>query len=148
MVEPFADNKRLSHLLTFGGHAVACAAALANIAIMQEEGLVHNAATMGAHLLEQLQRLRSHPTVGDVRGIGLLAGVELVKDRTSKEKFAMDGEEVKTLNALLLNKGLLTRATHIISLSPPLCITQAEVDRIVEIIDSSLTEWEQQYGYC
>jgi adenosylmethionine-8-amino-7-oxononanoate aminotransferase len=148
VVEPFAHNKRLSHLLTFGGHAAACAAALANIAIIQNEELVHNAATMGAYLLEQLQHLRSHPTLGDVRGIGLLAGVELVKDRTSKEKFAMDGEEVKTLNALLLNKGLLTRATHIISLSPPLCITRTEVDRIVEIIDSSLTEWEQQYGYC
>jgi adenosylmethionine-8-amino-7-oxononanoate aminotransferase len=148
VVEPFAHDKRLSHLLTFGGHAVACAAALANIAIMQGEGMVDNAATMGAYLLEQLQHLRAHPTVGDVRGIGLLAGVELVKDRTSKEKFAMDGAEVKTLNALLLNKGLLTRATHIISLSPPLCITRAEVDRMVEIIDSSLTEWEQQYGYC
>jgi adenosylmethionine-8-amino-7-oxononanoate aminotransferase len=76
-----------------------------------------------------------------------LAGVELVKDRTTKEKFAMDGEEVKTLNTLLLDKGLLTRATHIVSLSPPLCITRAEVDRMVEIIDSSLTELEQQYGY-
>lgn len=148
VVEPFAHDKRLSHLLTFGGHAVACAAALANIAIMQSEGMVDNAATMGAYLLEQLQHLRAHPTVGDVRGIGLLAGVELVKNRTSKEKFATDGAEVKTLNALLLDKGLLTRATHIISLSPPLCITRAEVDRMVEIIDSSLTEWEQQYGYC
>jgi len=55
---------------------------------------------------------------------------------------------VKTLNTLLLDKGLLTRATHIIMLSPPLCITRAEVDRIVEIIDSSLTTLEQQYGYC
>jgi adenosylmethionine-8-amino-7-oxononanoate aminotransferase len=55
---------------------------------------------------------------------------------------------VKTLNTLLLDQGLLTRATHIIMLSPPLCITRAEVDRIVEIIDSSLTALEQQYGYC
>jgi adenosylmethionine-8-amino-7-oxononanoate aminotransferase len=66
VVEPFAHDKRLSHLLTFGGQAVACAAALANIAILQNEGLVDNAATMGAYLLEQLQHLRSHPTVGDV----------------------------------------------------------------------------------
>ncbi len=148
VVEAFAGDKKLSHLLTFGGHAMACAAALANIAIIQRENLVENAATVGAYLLEQLQNLQRHPTVGDVRGIGLLAGVELVKDRTSKEKFAMEGEEVKMLNTLLVDKGLLTRASHIISLSPPLCITRAEVDRMVDIIDSSLTELEQHYGYC
>jgi adenosylmethionine-8-amino-7-oxononanoate aminotransferase len=148
VLEPFAHDKRLSHLLTFGGHAVACAAALANIAILQNEGLVENAATTGAYLLEQLEGLRQHPTVGDVRGIGLLAGVELVKDQTTKEKFAIEGDEVKTLNAMMLDKGLLTRASTIISISPPLCITRAEVDRIVDIIDSSLTAVEQQYGYC
>ena len=54
---------------------------------------------------------------------------------------------VKTLNQLLLDKGLLTRATHMIMLAPPLCITRAEVDRVVEIIDSSLTALEQHYGY-
>jgi adenosylmethionine-8-amino-7-oxononanoate aminotransferase len=149
VVEPFASGTghKLSHLLTFGGQAVACAAALANIAIIQREQLVENAATMGTYLLEQLQALRRHPTVGDVRGIGLLAAVELVKDRDSKEKFAMEGEEVKTLNALLIDGGLLTRATHIIHLSPPLCITPAEVDRMVDIIDRSITAFEQQYGY-
>ena len=150
IAEPFASEtgKRLSHLLTFGGQAVACAAALANLSILQNERLVENAATMGAYLLEQLQGLRHHPTVGDVRGLGLLAAVELVKDRGTREKFAVDGEEVKTLNTLLVDKGLLTRATHIILLSPPLCITRAEVDRIVEIIDSSLAALEQQYGYA
>jgi adenosylmethionine-8-amino-7-oxononanoate aminotransferase len=149
VVEPFSSEKgkRLSHLLTFGGQAVACAAALANLAILQRERLVENSATMGTYLLEQLEGLRHHPTVGDVRGIGLLAAVELVKDRTSKEKFGMESPEVKTLNALLVERGLLTRATHIILLSPPLCITRAEVDRIVEIIDSTLTTFEQQYGY-
>jgi adenosylmethionine-8-amino-7-oxononanoate aminotransferase len=149
VVEPFSSEKgkRLSHLLTFGGQAVACAAALANLAILQRERLVENSATMGAYLLEQLEGLRHHPTVGDVRGIGLLAAVELVKDRTSKEKFGLESPEVKALNALLMERGLLTRATHIILLSPPLCITRVEVDRIVEIIDSTLTAFEQQYGY-
>lgn len=150
IVEAFASDsgKKLSHLLTFGGHAAACAAALANLAIMQRERLVENAATMGAYLLEQLQGLRHHPTVGDVRGIGLLAGVELVKDQATKEKFAMDGAEVQTLNAALIDHGLLTRATHIILLSPPLCITRAEVDRVVDIIDRSISTMEKHYGYC
>src|SRR4029450_541188 len=116
VVEPFASDKgkRLAHLLTFGGQSVACAAALANIAIMHRENLVQNAATMGAYLLEQLHGLQHHPTVGDVRGIGLLTAVELVKDRNSKEKFAMEGGEVQTLNELVTARGLLTRATHII----------------------------------
>jgi adenosylmethionine-8-amino-7-oxononanoate aminotransferase len=59
----------------------------------------------------------------------------------------MESEEVKTLNKLLVDRGLLTRATHIVFVAPPLCITRAEVDRMVEIIDSSLTAFEQQYGY-
>ena len=86
-------GKKLSHLLTFGGQAVACAAALENIAIIQREGLVENAATQGAYLLEQLQGLQAHhPTIGDVRGLGLLAAIELVQNRDSKEKFPADGE--------------------------------------------------------
>ncbi|MCY4515013.1 MAG: aspartate aminotransferase family protein [Candidatus Tectomicrobia bacterium] len=142
-------GKKLSHLLTFGGQAVACAAALENIAIIQREGLVENSAAQGAYLLEQLQGLQAvHPTIGDVRGIGLLAAVELVQSREGKEKFQPDGEEVSTLNALLMEKGLLTRATHMIMLSPPLCISRAEVDRVVEIIDSTLTAFEKQFSYC
>jgi adenosylmethionine-8-amino-7-oxononanoate aminotransferase len=147
VVAPFAGEKKLSHLLTFGGHAVACAAALANIAIMQDEGMVENAAAMGTYMMAQLDQLRSHPTVGDVRGIGLLLGVELVKDKATKAKFAMESEEIKMLNDLLLDNGLLTRATHIISLSPPLCINRGEVDRIVDIVDRSLTTLEAKYGY-
>ena len=142
-------GKKLSHLLTFGGQAVACAAALENIAIIQREGLVENSAAQGAYLLEQLQGLQAvHPTIGDVRGIGLLAAVELVQSREGKEKFQPDGEEVSTLNALLMEKGLLTRATHMIMLSPPLCISRAEVDRVVEIIDSTLTAFEKKFSYC
>lgn len=70
-----------------------------------------------------------------------------MKDPTTKEKFAAEGEEVKMLGDLLLAKGLLTRATHMIMLSPPLCITRAEVDRMLDIIDSSVMEVEKHYGY-
>ncbi len=83
----FEGDNRLSHLLTYGGHAAACAAALANLAIIEDEGLVENAARMGRLLMDGLEALRSHPTVGDVRGLGLLAGVELVKDKATKAKF-------------------------------------------------------------
>ena len=83
-----------------------------------------------------------------MRGIGLLAAVELVQNRETKEKFAADGEEVNALNALLIEKGLLTRASHMIMLSPPLCMTQAEVDRMVGIIDDALTAFEKKFSYC
>ena len=144
----FEGDNRLSHLLTYGGHAAACAAALANLAIIEDEGLVENAARMGRLLMDGLEALRSHPTVGDVRGLGLLAGVELVKDKATKAKFEESGEELKALTEGLQNRGLLTRSSDVISLSPPLCITEAEVCRIVEITDAAITEMEQRFGYA
>ena len=77
--------------LTFGGHPVTAAAALANIKIIEEENLVENAAQMGAYLLEQLGSLQDeHPTIGNVRGIGLINAVEIVKDRQTKERFPQE----------------------------------------------------------
>ncbi|MEJ2130765.1 MAG: aspartate aminotransferase family protein [Gammaproteobacteria bacterium] len=145
VVEAFEGENRLSHLLTFGGHAVACAAALANLEIIQREKLVDNSAIMGKRLLKQLEELKSHPIVGDVRGLGLLCGVELVKDRETKEKFEGEGDELKFMTQRLQDKGLLTRAGNVISLAPPLCIKKEQVDRIVEIIDETLSEAEQEF---
>ncbi|GIX47138.1 MAG: aspartate aminotransferase family protein [Candidatus Tectimicrobiota bacterium] len=141
-------ERKLSHLLTFGGHPVACAAALANLDILERENLVAHAAAMGAYLLEQLQSLRAHPLVGDVRGLGLLAAVELVRDRKTKEKFSPEDEAMQRLAQRLAEKGLLTRVTSMVFLAPPLCITRPEVDRLVAILDSALHELEQDLGYC
>lgn len=146
VVEAFEGENRLSHLLTFGGHAVACAAALANLEIIQREKLVDNSAIMGARMLKQLEELKSHAIVGDVRGLGLLCGVEIVKDRDTKEKFAADGEELKFMTQCLQDKGLLTRAGNVISLAPPLCIEKQHVDRIVEIVGETLSEAERKFG--
>jgi adenosylmethionine-8-amino-7-oxononanoate aminotransferase len=143
VVAAFEGDNKLSHLLTYGGHAAACAAALANLDIIEGEGMVDNAAKMGARLLDGLNGLRKHPSVGDVRGLGLLAGVELVKDQTTREKFAEADPAIVALTEEFQQRGLLTRASNIISLSPPLCITAAEVDRIVEILDDSLTAMEK-----
>ena len=110
--------------------------------------LVENAAKMGAHLLEGLNGLRHHPTLGDARGLGLIAGVELVKDKETKEKFAESSDEVKFLDQALRERGLLTRANHIISLSPPLCITREQVERVVSIIDDAVGALERKFGYA
>src|SRR5207302_10512872 len=87
----FEEFKRkdvgLAHLLTFGGQAVACAAALKNIEILQRENLAQRGAERGDYLLRRLESLRAHLTAGDVRGLGLLCPVELVQDKRTKEPF-------------------------------------------------------------
>lgn len=148
VMEAFEGDNKLSHLLTYGGHAVACAAALANLDIIEGEGLVENSARMGARLLKGLEELRRHPTVGDVRGLGLIAGVEIVRDKGTKEKFAESGPEIKALSDGLHDRKLLTRAASVINLSPPLCITEGEVDRIVEIVDGAIGDMEKKFGYA
>jgi adenosylmethionine-8-amino-7-oxononanoate aminotransferase len=137
----------LSHLLTFGGHAVAAAAALKNIEIIQREGLVERAAEMGQYLLAGLRALvDSHPTVGDARGLGLLCAIELVKDKTTKEKWARDSDFIKRLHALVNDRRLLTRVWEILHIAPPLVVTRAEIDQILTILDESLAQVEQEFG--
>ena len=108
VVEMFEGDNKLTHLLTYGGHAAACAAALANIDIIENEGLVENSAKMGAHLLDCLNSLGDHPILGDVRGLGLIAGIELVKNQETKEKFSESSNEMMYLNKGLQDRGLLT----------------------------------------
>lgn len=145
VMEAFQGDNKLSHLLTYGGHAVACAAALANLDILEGEGLINNSAKMGARLLKGLEELRSHPTVGDVRGLGLICGLEIVKDGATKEKFSESGEELKALADNLHDRGLLTQAASVISLSPPLCISADEVDRIIDILDGAIGDIEDKF---
>src|SRR5439155_18631343 len=114
----------LAHLLTFGGQAVSCAAALKNIEILRREELPRRSARLGHYLLELLQPLRSHPTVGDIRGLGLMYAVELVKDKATKEPFgwgpaASSHPYSRRVAALMEERGLLTRVFMAIQLCPP-----------------------------
>jgi adenosylmethionine-8-amino-7-oxononanoate aminotransferase len=137
----------LSHLLTFGGQAVAAAAALKNIEIIEREGLVARGAEMGTYLLAGLQMLvDTHPTVGDARGLGLLCAIELVKDKGTKEKWARDSDFIKRLHQLVSERRMLTRVWEILHIAPPLVVTHAEVDQIVGILDNCLTQVEQEFG--
>lgn len=147
VVEAFEDKNAISHLLTYGGHAVAAAAALVNLEIMEREKLVDNAAKMGAILLAGLKGLKDkHPSVGDVRGLGLIAGVEVVKDRGTREKFKAGGPELTTLANAIRERGLLTRADTIINICPPLCINESEVQQIVDAVDGALGDMEKAHG--
>jgi L-2,4-diaminobutyrate transaminase len=135
-------------VLTFSGHPVAAAASLKNIEILESEGMVANAAEVGAYFKDQLQGfMTDHPIVGDVRGIGLLLAVELVSDRQTKASFSPELRIPQRLNEKLKSHGLIFRlATQIMNIGPPLCITRAEVDEIVHAIDLSLWELEGELG--
>lgn len=142
----FKENKEaaMGHLLTFGGHAAACAAALKNLEIFEEEGLVKQSADKGAYLMQRLEELRAHPSVGDVRGLGLYAAVDLVKSKETREKFDRGSAFTARLNELVMDRGLVTRIWDVIHLAPPLVATKEEIDRMVEIVDESLTIAERE----
>jgi len=138
-----SENRQVGQVNTYGGHPVAAAVALRNIEILEAEKLTERSAEMGAYLLDGLRTLMSHPMVGDVRGKGLLCGIELVKDRTSKEP--ADAAQITAVVDFCRNNGVLVgrsgggrRFSNTITLSPPLVITRAECDCIVETLDRAL----------
>jgi adenosylmethionine-8-amino-7-oxononanoate aminotransferase len=143
----------LAHLLTFGGQAVSCAAALKNIEILQREELPQRSAQQGGYLLGLLQGLRSHPTVGDVRGLGLMCAVELVRDKATKEPFGIGPTAaghlyIRRLLELMEERGLLTRVFMALQLCPPLVVSRDEIDLMVTIVDESLSVAEREFGFA
>jgi adenosylmethionine-8-amino-7-oxononanoate aminotransferase len=144
----FKENRDavMGHLLTFGGHPAACAAALKNIEIFEREDLVAQSAAKGRYLKARLEELRAHPTVGDVRGLGLLWAIELVKNKETREGWAKGSPFSTRLSALTLEKGLVTRVWDVMHFAPPLVATEAEIDRMVEIADESLTIAEREFA--
>jgi adenosylmethionine-8-amino-7-oxononanoate aminotransferase len=142
-----SEKNTVSHLLTFGGQAVAAAAALKNIEIIGREGLVERSAEMGRYLLDGLNMLKdTHPTVGDARGLGLLCAIELVKDKATKEKWPRDSDFIKRLHQLTMERRLLTRVWELLHIAPPLVITREEIDRIIAILDESIGIAEREFG--
>ncbi|WP_110111238.1 aspartate aminotransferase family protein [Bacillus sp. CGMCC 1.16541] len=136
----------LRHVNTFGGSPAACALALKNIEIMEKEQLFNRSKELGAYLLGELQSLlRDHPYVGDVRGKGLLVGIELVQDKQTKEP--IDVQYVNQVIAECKKEGLIigkNGATvagynNVLTLSPPLSIEQEDIDFMIKIVTNALT---------
>ncbi|AJX93966.1 aspartate aminotransferase family protein [Burkholderia pseudomallei] len=129
------------HGLTAGGHPVAAAVALENIRIIEERNLVSHAATVGTHMRARLQQLADHPLVGEVRGIGLIAAVELVGDKASKLPYGKPGELGRMVNDALIRQGVISRAMgDAIAFCPPMIIQQEQVDEIIDRFTASLDE--------
>lgn len=146
--EVFKQNPTtpMGHLLTFGGHPVAAAAAVKNLEIFDEENLVERGAEVGAYLGSRLEELRAHPTVGDVRGIGMVWGIELVTSKSKKTKFGRDHGFPKRVTDLLMERGLITRTWDVMHFAPPLITTREEVDKMVAIADEALSIAEKEFA--
>ncbi|GAA1653282.1 aspartate aminotransferase family protein [Mycolicibacterium murale] len=141
------SGNALGHLITFGGHAVAAAAALKNIEILERENLVERSAEMGTYLFELAQQLRSHPTVGDVRGgKGLLCAIDFVKDKSTREPWGTSHPFIKRMALRTQEEGLVTRVWDVLHLAPPFVLTRGEAERAIEIVDRCLTEAEEEFA--
>jgi 4-aminobutyrate aminotransferase len=136
-----AADRALGHY-THEKSPVACAAALATIRYIEEHGLIVRARDLGRHALDRLRAMQArHRLIGDVRGMGLLLGVELVTDRATRVR-ATDAAEAVMYQAL--SRGLSFKVTmgNVLTLAPPLIITRAELDRALDIVDACLTDVE------
>ena len=141
------DTVGMGHLLTFGGHPVAAAAALKNLEIYERENLVERGAEMGSYLRDQLQALTSHPTVAEVRGLGMLNAIQLTPNKETRAKWAKDSKFPKRTMALLLERGFITRVTgEVMHFAPPLVVTNDEIDTMVSIADECLTIAEGEFA--
>jgi 4-aminobutyrate aminotransferase/(S)-3-amino-2-methylpropionate transaminase len=139
-----AAYKPGDHLSTFGGNPVSCAAALANIQFMQDEELPERAAESGEYAIKKLHELeRQNPIIGEVRGLGLIIGVELVRD----EKLTPANSEAEAIRDSLLKQGVLIGVGgvygNVVRFQPPLIITKKQIDRAISAFASALADVAQ-----
>jgi adenosylmethionine-8-amino-7-oxononanoate aminotransferase len=134
-------DQRFMHGYTNSAHPAACAVGLRNLQIIEEEGLVEHAAAMGQRLIDGLNTLRSEDGVGEVRGLGLMAGVEIVDDHEKRRPFNVALNVGGRMLEACKERGLISRARlDSYLLAPPLVVSPEQVDRIVEIVRESVRE--------
>jgi taurine---2-oxoglutarate transaminase len=155
--EPIAEwvrDKYFAGGLTYSGHPLACASAVASIEAFREEGIVENAAAMGDVFREELAGLADrHPSIGEVRGLGCFWGLELVRNRETREPlvpFNATGEAMAPVNRVAraaLDRGLyLMTHWNVIMVCPPLTITRDEIDEGIAALDEALAIADEYYS--
>jgi taurine--2-oxoglutarate transaminase len=143
-VARYFDDHPLMCGLTYSGHPVGCAAAIATIDVYKEEGLIEKAAKTGVFFKKQLEKLlEAHPCVGDVRAIGLFGAVELVRDKKTKEPLVPYGKDPQGIMpgilGMLKERGFWNYShENILIVAPPLVITEGEISEALEILDEVL----------
>jgi taurine--2-oxoglutarate transaminase len=136
-IAKFFEDKYLYAGLTYSGHALACATALATIEVYEEEKIFEHAKRVGKHLAKRLEELKArHPCVGDVRYIGMFSALELVQNRGTKEP--MDLTPLK--NFMVSNGVYVFNFKNILFVVPPLIITEAQLDEGLDLLDEGLSE--------
>jgi taurine-pyruvate aminotransferase len=150
LCDPASEDQRMNYfrdISTYGGCAGATAAALESTRIIEEENLVENSRVVGAYFLDQLNGLADLPMVGDVRGVGLFAGLEFVKDKTTKEPIS-EGDMGRIMG-LVAQEGVLVGKTTsslpgnntIMNFAPALIATRSDIDRIVGAVKNALEKY-------
>lgn len=137
---------KISASSSYGGNPMACAAALASIEVIEEENLLENATRVGAFILDRMNRMKDcHPIIGDVKGKGMLLGLELVKDKATKEPFEQAG---KLVYQKAFGKGLAwIPAGHILRMSPPIIMDEYYAGMGLDMIEEAIDEVEREFGY-
>ncbi len=138
------------HGFTGSGHPVACAVGLENLKIIEEQDLMGNAARLEAKFQEGLRKFADHPLVGEVRGVGLIGGVELAKDKAKRLSFEPAGKVAPQVVKFCAEEGLILRAVYeTVALCPPLIVTEDDIDQILARLGRALDrgwEWVQDEG--
>ena len=147
---PIADESdrigTFGHGFTAGGHPLGAAVALENLAIIEDHDLVANAADVGGHFLSRLHSLETSPLVGEVRGVGLIAALELVEDKQSRS-VASPGRLGGMMNAAMQRNGLISRnMMDAVAFCPPMIMTRRKADEMFDIVARSLAEVESELG--
>jgi adenosylmethionine-8-amino-7-oxononanoate aminotransferase len=133
----------VSHGYTYSAHPVAAAAALATLDILEEQDIPGHAARVGAHLQERLQALHRYSFVGDVRGLGLMAGIEMVTDKARRTPMPRTSDIPARVAREAYRRGLMVRISGPnLILSPPLVISREEIDQLVDLLDASFAAVE------
>ncbi|ANT61173.1 MULTISPECIES: aspartate aminotransferase family protein [Roseobacteraceae] len=138
------------HGFTGSGHPVACAVGLENLKIIEEQDLMGNAARLEAKFQEGLRKFADHPLVGEVRGVGLIGGIELAKDKAKRQSFEPGGKVAPQVVKFCAEEGLILRAVYeTVALCPPLIVTEEDIDKILARLGKALDrgwEWVQAEG--
>ncbi|ETX26904.1 aspartate aminotransferase family protein [Roseivivax isoporae] len=153
--DAIADNSAklgtFGHGFTGSGHPVACAVGLENLRIIEEDDLMGNAARLEERFQSGLRRFADHPLVGEVRGVGLIAGLELVADKATRQSFQPAGKIAATVAKMAAEEGLICRNVYeTVALCPPLIVTEAQVDQIIDRLGRALDRgwaWVQDTGF-
>lgn len=140
-------STRWMHAYTYSAHAAACAVALANIDLIEREGLVENAARMGERLAAGLRTIGELPIAGDARSFGLLGRVEVVADKQTKQPFEASQGVGNRIIAALRERGVITRNRNdVICIAPPLCINEEEMDFLLNALRGSIEQVTREIG--